>query len=180
MELTTNQIKDALTPLRDCGFIPNQSNSHAEKRDVIEISKIFIEYVELYSYEIAAKAVTEFSKRDRSKNIFSKTNYFRQSIKLIIDEFIQIEENQELLTNDTDGLRIYDEVRFDIAMAKEINELTGKKTDRDTLKALRYSTNEGVLMRLKNTQGLTSDQIDDIRKRWDELDREEFKVLAGE
>jgi len=181
MKLTPIQIKEALTPLRDCGFIKKEK-SHADKISTIEISKEFKTLVDTYDYDLAKKAVTIFANgKDRSKDIFNKPNYFRQSITSIIEELNEIETNQDLLNEDEDKLRVYDDSRYWLGWRKAQNDALGTAVpSHEAIKRERLMANESKLQSLLKHELLNEKEVNRLRERWNQLDQPELELLADE
>lgn len=180
MVLTPEQIKEALSPLRDCRFIPVQSKTHGEKLEVLEITKIFKELTDTHGYEKVKKAVDAFSSgKNRANNIYNKPLYFRKTISTMIDEIEEIEANDSIINDDDYVIRKYDHYCYSLSYL--MSQVDWDKDEYPpkaaSFKADAYSKNEATLARLRAENLLSDKQVEMLRNRWNEFNKEEFEAL---
>lgn len=180
MGITPNQIKEALTPLRDCRYIASQSVTHYEKLEVLQITNVFKELVSAHGYERAKKAVEIFSTgKNRNNSINNKASYLKKTILSIIKEMELLEANDALI-NDADYLiSKFDHYRYSLDYVRsqatwENNDYPPKSA---IFKADAFSKNEAMLIWLRDEKGLSAEQVDLLRERWNALEREELEAL---
>lgn len=151
--------------LRKIGYITTDDSVYLIKK----IADFYNEAIKLHDKKIVDRAVDEFAEGyDPSKRVTSKLKFFEAAINRLIKN-ISKEKINEVSKFDYYRYWPYD-LEFDLTLIGNKVKLTLKEWIED-----RNKYNEHMLAKIKNKYDYSSEEINAIRQRWNELDRDELE-----
>lgn len=173
MELSKDNIRQALQPLRNCMFV-----SDNEKSTIFAVANQFNEFVSSHGFEPVKNAVSVFAGEYKKKDITNKSSYFRSAIQKILenpmmDIFEKNEKEQSSELQFDESIIEFKDYGFNTECYLILASMSGITLTQQEIETARTKQNNMMIERIKLTSILDDKQIQAIKQMWVVLDDED-------
>lgn len=172
MELSKDNIRQALQPLRNCMFV-----SDNEKSIIFAVANQFNEFVSNHGYEPVKNAVSVFAGEYKKKDITNKASYFRSAIQKILenpmmDIFEENEKEQSSELQFDESILKYMDIGFSTECYLILATMSGITLTQQEIETARTRQNTNMIQRIQETTSLDDETCQAINEMWIALDNE--------